>query len=117
MLLVVVGAACVLFYVRDPADGGPFPSCPFRAVTGHDCPLCGTGRALHQLLHGDVVAAFGLNPLALIAVGLGALWLTLPAVRVRPTQRWVVAAGVVIAAFWTLRNLAWGPVAWMSSVR
>jgi Protein of unknown function (DUF2752) len=97
--------------------------CPFRALTGWDCPLCGGTRMGAALLHGDVQAAFLFNPLALIGlliVGvLGALWavegaggpaLRLPPPiadrlrRVRPYQ-WLVA-GVVVAVIYTIaRNL------------
>src|SRR5438477_6152583 len=67
---IIAGAAalagCALLYVRNPADGAPFPPCPFRAVTGLDCPFCGTGRALHQLFHAHVRQAFGLNPLMML---------------------------------------------------
>jgi hypothetical protein len=52
--------------------------CPFRAITGWDCPLCGGTRMGSALLHGDVPAAFSSNPLALLGllvVGLlGFLW-------------------------------------------
>ncbi len=97
--------------------------CPFRAVTGWDCPLCGGTRMGAALLDGDLLAAFGHNPLALIGlliVGLlGVLWaveaLGGPAVRlprrlaerlrrVRPAQ-WLVV-GLLIAVSYTLaRNL------------
>jgi hypothetical protein len=117
MLVVVAGCACVLLYVRDPAEGGPFPACPFRILTGSDCPICGTGRALHQLAHGHVATAFGLNPLALIALGLAALWLAVPTARIRLTRWNVALASIVIVAFWIARNLPWEPLAWMSSVR
>ena len=52
--------------------------CPFRAITGWECPLCGGTRMGSALLHGDVQAAFLLNPLALIGLIvlglLGVLW-------------------------------------------
>ena len=52
--------------------------CPFRAVTGWDCPLCGGTRMGSALLHGDVAAAFAFNPVALVAIALlgvvGVLW-------------------------------------------
>ena len=41
-------------------------TCPFRAVTGWDCPLCGGTRMGAALLHGDLVVAVLANPLALI---------------------------------------------------
>src|SRR4030095_11809237 len=39
--------------------------CPFRAITGWECPLCGGTRMGDALLHGDLGAAFEFNPLAL----------------------------------------------------
>jgi hypothetical protein len=52
--------------------------CPFRALTGWDCPLCGGTRMGEALLHGDVQAAFGFNPFALVGLLtlglLGVLW-------------------------------------------
>src|SRR5258705_3896267 len=59
---LVAGAAAYLFWF-EPGRSGFFPSCPLRALTGFACPGCGTTRALHQLLHGNLLAAFELNPL------------------------------------------------------
>ena len=97
--------------------------CPFRLLTGWDCPLCGGTRMGEALLHGDVQAAFGFNPLALVSLAilgvLGVLW-TVEAVggpasrlprplservrRVRPMQ-WLVI-GLLAAVIYTItRNL------------
>ena len=97
--------------------------CPFRLLTGWDCPLCGGTRMGEALLHGDVQAAFGFNPLALIGLVilgvLGVFW-TVEAVggpafrlprpfserlsRVRPMQ-WLVI-GLLAAGIYTVaRNL------------
>ena len=97
--------------------------CPFRALTGWDCPLCGGTRMGAALLHGDVSAAFMLNPLALIGLVimgvLGLLWAVEavggPAVRLpRPLAErlrrvrlthWLVL-GLAVAVIYTLaRNL------------
>ena len=48
--------------VVDPTDGPPI--CPFKAVTGLDCPGCGGTRAAHQLFTGHLGAAADLNVLA-----------------------------------------------------
>jgi hypothetical protein len=97
--------------------------CPFRALTGWDCPLCGGTRMGGALLHGDVVAAFGYNPLALLGLVilgvLGTLWtveaaggpaLRLPRPiaerlrRVSPIE-WL-AVGLLVALLYTIaRNL------------
>jgi hypothetical protein len=99
-----------------------FP-CPFRALTGWECPFCGGTRLGAALLHGDVVAAFAFNPLVFLSLVLGvivgALWIleALGGPRVRPPARWQRAArrvgptrwwivgGVVAVAYILLRNL------------
>ena len=75
--------------------------CPFRAITGWDCPLCGGTRMGSALLHGDVQAAFLYNPLALIGLLvlglLGVLWAVEaaggPAIRLPRSLADVVTAG------------------------
>ena len=98
-------------------------SCPFRAVTGWECPLCGGTRMGSALLHGEVGAAVGFNPLALLLVGvlgvLGVLWgveaLGGPAVRlpaglrrqlraVSPGQ-WLLVGSIVAVCYTVARNL------------
>jgi Protein of unknown function (DUF2752) len=97
--------------------------CPFRAVTGWNCPFCGGTRMGDALLHGDIGAAFAHNPLALIGLGvlgiLGALWTVQaaggPAVRLPEAIRnrvvtvtqttWLVAGLLGMAAYTVLRNI------------
>jgi hypothetical protein len=71
-LAVLVGIAflsttAILFFF-DPSQHGFYPVCLLHATTGLQCPGCGSLRALHQLLHGNVVAAFKFNPLMVLAV-------------------------------------------------
>ncbi len=82
-----------------------FP-CPFRAVTGWECPLCGGTRLGAALLHGDVAAAFAFNPVVFVSLVLGvvvgALWVieALGGPRVRPPASWSSAARRVRPAIW-----------------
>jgi len=98
--------------------------CPFKLITGWDCPLCGGTRMGASLMHGDVSAAFHYNPLALIGLtGLGLGWLVLLAQRAGIVKRRVpvvskrsrrvlgVATLVVVLAFTVARNLPVGPLA------
>ena len=62
-------AALGVLFAVDPERRG-VPLCPFKAVTGWDCPGCGMTRGLHDLLHGDVVGALDHNLLLLVAVPL-----------------------------------------------
>lgn len=43
------------------------PGCPLRTLTGVPCPTCGSTRAGLALLHGDILGALQLNPLATLA--------------------------------------------------
>jgi Protein of unknown function (DUF2752) len=97
--------------------------CPFRALTGWDCPLCGGTRMGEALLHGDIQAAFGFNPLALVGLlilgVLGVLWTVEaaggPAVRLPRSlgerirrvsfKQWLLV-GLLVAVIYTVaRNL------------
>jgi hypothetical protein len=111
-------AAAAAVAARDPHVTGNWPACPFHAATGLWCPGCGSMRALWHLTQGDPVAAFASNPFA-VAAGLLLTWtLVLTWVRASGIEvatrydplRWRYAAtvtGVVVVAFWVLRNLEW----------
>jgi hypothetical protein len=64
-------AAAAALFVFDPAVTAWFPSCPLFALTGWLCPLCGSLRALHALLHGNVEAAVQFNALTTAGVAAG----------------------------------------------
>lgn len=58
--------ALVIFFFIDPGAYPIFPKCPFLVATGLECPGCGSQRAVHQLLHLNIVAAFHQNPLIVL---------------------------------------------------
>jgi hypothetical protein len=111
----LVAAAGVTAYVGlvDPSGGGAYPLCPSRVLLGIDCPACGGLRGTHDLLNGDIVAAFDHNlllPLWLgVYVAAFAVWLRpLVGRAMLPVRlpRWLVTSGIVVAAgFTVLRNL------------
>ena len=109
-----------LLYVRNPEEQGLYPVCPFYFLTGLHCPGCGTLRALHQLLNGNVLAALGYNPFSMLALPfigyafLSALLVTtwgkrLPSPFIQPALIWALL--VAILAFWALRNVPVFPFA------
>jgi hypothetical protein len=96
---ILIGLAAATLVAFDPATTWWLPSCPFFALTGWLCPLCGSLRAVHALLLGAPLAAFAYNPLLII--GLGA-WLV---ARERTTAFWFSRRGVVLlAGFGLFRN-------------
>ena len=52
--------------VVNPNHPGHYPLCPFKAITGWDCPGCGGLRAVHDLAHGNLAAALDQNALVVV---------------------------------------------------
>jgi hypothetical protein len=116
VLAVCAGGVCI--YVFDPKASGIYPICPFHALTGLHCPGCGTGRAMHELLHGNVWAAMHYNPLAVILlppVTYGMLSVALQFVGRKPLPNvfipafWIWTLLAVILLYWVLRNIPYYP--------
>ncbi len=119
---VVVLAGCVALAVADPARRAELsPGCPFRTLTGLDCPGCGGTRAVYALLQGDPARAVDHNVLTLLLLPVlvwgwvGWLAATLgwrrDTPQIRPRLAWMIAGSVVV--FWIARNLAW--TSWLGS--
>jgi hypothetical protein len=112
-LLGTLGTGAVfvggLAYVglRDPHRAGfLFPGCPFKLLTGWNCPACGGLRMTHDLLHGDIGAAVVDNVFLTIGLPLLAIWLL---VRWRRGLRLMqmpatVTIGVLALAWTVVRN-------------
>ncbi len=120
ILAAGVAGASVLFWV-DPLQVPIYPVCPFHQLTGLDCPGCGSTRATHALLHGQLVAALHFNALFVLSLPLFA-WLGLrfvqsgikgkPPVAIQPSWVWCYLAAW--AAFGILRNLPVQPFPWFA---
>lgn len=103
LLIVASLAALALIFVFDPATHSFYPACPLHTLTGLECPTCGALRAAHLLLHGDIRAAFALNPFLFFAVPCVAL-LALP--RKTPLPRWIPWAALAALFLWFLWRIA-----------
>jgi Protein of unknown function (DUF2752) len=72
---LLVGGLGLSALFRTTGVGVP---CPFLALTGWQCPLCGGTRMGAALLHGDLAAAYAFNPLLLFTLAvtgaLGVAW-------------------------------------------
>lgn len=67
-IALCLAAAIVVFYNVDPSQSQIVPKCPFKLLTGLDCPSCGSQRALHALLHGHVLTALRFNPFLILSL-------------------------------------------------
>lgn len=68
VLLLLAALLVVVFYFFDPLQYAFFPKCPFKLLTGYNCPGCGFQRAVHSLLHGDVIQAIKYNIFLVISM-------------------------------------------------
>ncbi len=66
--IAFVVIAAVILYLYSPLDSILFPRCIVKSLTGYECPGCGAQRAIHELLHLHVGAAFRFNPLLVISI-------------------------------------------------
>ena len=107
------GGLIVLRALTLPRNSPGLPDlCPLHRITGLWCPLCGGTRATRELMHGDLWAAMGYNPFALVlevvVMVLVARWLLAwLRGRRRPlvTGREGILLGVALAVFAVVRNL------------
>lgn len=108
--ILILGAATLLLAFRSPHEGG-YGMCPILAFTGYLCPTCGGLRTVHDLAHGDVAGAWGMNPLLTIAIPVAAVllagwwwraWRNLPARQIPSAV--VVIGAIVVVGFGILRN-------------
>lgn len=110
----LAAAGFATLFLFDPSTSAFYPPCPFHAITGLWCPGCGTTRAMHALVHGDLAAAFGFNPLMVLALpylgysaasyaipGLGGRSLT--SLLASPRFAWLALWTVLL--YWLLRNV------------
>lgn len=116
LALGAFGAVLAVLAVVDPRTAWFAPRCPFRLATGLFCPGCGTGRALHAIVHGDLAAAVRLNILAVAAIPVFlALVLRAALAPERPLPRpplWLqLLVYALLAFFLVARNLPYAPFA------
>lgn len=117
-MLTAAAAALAMLHFFDPATSGLFPPCPLRYLTGWYCPGCGSLRAIHQLLQGNLRAAWALNPLTIVLLpflAYGTISYALFELRGKHLPRlflpaiWIRALCAGIILFGIARNLPFHP--------
>ena len=111
--LIFLGAL-TLFFIYDPSEVALFPKCPFLSFTGLYCPGCGSQRAMHDLLHGDILSGFKHNLLMSVLffiLGYQFFHALISMIKKKELpnifHRTIVTNGILVfvIAFWVLRNI------------
>ncbi len=103
--------ALAVLYFGTPASETWILKCPLFQFTGLQCPLCGSQRAIHDMLHGNILSAWHYNP----ALWLLALYLLFVAfgyisrrIRLSKAYQWCVSNKGIFTVIGLL--LIWGVV-------
>lgn len=99
-----------MVYMVDPTEAVWMPKCPWHALTGLDCPSCGSTRALHHILHGELIRGLEYNPMAPVLWILAAMLIAVcafrPQLRASATVRLLAGAYIVVYIVWgVVRNI------------
>jgi hypothetical protein len=115
MRVGTIGAAALAADIAFDPQQRHVPLCPFHAVTGLWCPLCGSLRAADALAHGQLATAVRDNALLVVGVVLLGFWavdLLLRGRRGEPLRRLnrpaVIGLIAVLVVFTIVRNLPIG---------
>lgn len=110
---VVLAASLAYTGLVDPhRPGSLFPPCPFKLLTGWNCPACGGLRMMHDLLHGDIGAAVVDNVFLLVGLPLLTLWVVARRRQNRPafSPAAIVTLAVITITWTVIRNLPGFPL-------
>jgi Protein of unknown function (DUF2752) len=114
---LVTGAAgaAALAYVGivDPHNRDSlFPPCPFKLLTGWNCPACGGLRMTHDLLHANLSAAVVDNIFLLAGIPALVAWLFWRRSAGKPpvTRATIVVVIVATIAWTVVRNIPGFPL-------
>ncbi len=108
-----LGGALAYVALVDPHDtAAVYPLCPFKWLTGWNCPFCGGLRMTHDLLHGDLMASAYDNVFLLVGIPLVAIWGLLRRRRGEAALPIPAVLAITVASvLWTvLRNLPGFPL-------
>lgn len=112
-----------LYFNINPNGQSFFPKCPFHTITGFHCPGCGSQRALHDFLHGNIIEGFKHN----VLIGLGILVFLYKGLLMlrsyyypqkqsnllyHPKTAWLIL--ILVVLFWLLRNLPFEPFSFLA---
>jgi len=116
LTVVVLGGGFIYYYFNNPTNNSLFLPCPFKLISGYNCPGCGSQRAIHQLLHGNIGSAFSLNPLMVLSIplilyGLGTraynyIFETSHRVKIFYSNIFIYSYFGIAIAYWIVRNLS-----------
>jgi hypothetical protein len=123
LVSVAIIGSLLYFYVN-PSTSVLFPKCVFFSITSLHCPGCGSQRAIHELLHGNLLASAGHNLLVVASlpfVLFSGVAVTNNIFRSKKigqglfySTKFAVAVLMLIVLFFIARNIPFEPFSWLA---
>ena len=98
---IIIGGM-ILLWRFNPSSFTFYPRCPFYVLTGYKCPGCGTLRAIHHILNGNIGEAIAMNPILVVLVPLMVVLAIRPKIARNRYVGYMVV--LVIIFYWIVRN-------------
>lgn len=111
LTIFILLALGVVYYKYDPSASLIYPKCPVMSLMGYPCPGCGSQRAIHSLLHLNLLDAIRYNFLVVLFIPIVFILLFASVFRTRfpklylLTHHPIMAYGilVIVILWWVLR--------------
>ena len=118
IIVIVLLLALSLYFFIDPSTTSFFPKCPFESTTGLYCPGCGSQRAIHNIVRGNILEGIRHNFLFLLLISVlayqGILFLlnkfgSKTYQNLLHKSKITKAILALVILFWILRNIPFSP--------
>jgi hypothetical protein len=124
LILSLFGGFFLFYFLFNPSTHSFFIPCPFKWATGYLCPGCGSQRAIHLLLHGNIIGAFRFNPLMVLSLpiiiyGLGIMiWNFIFNTQLRfklfYSNTFIYIYFGIVLIYWIVRNISFHPFTFLA---
>lgn len=107
-----------LYVFWNPSKTNLFPSCPFYSVTNIYCPGCGSQRATHQILNGNIIEGirhnYMIGLLAIVLLYQAFIFITNKILNKNTANllhksKVTMSILIIVILFWILRNIPMFP--------
>ena len=110
---IVLLLLILVYYSFNPSNMAIFPKCPFLLLTGLKCPGCGSQRAIHCLLHFDIIGAIKYNfllvaflPVIIVLIYAEIMKVKKPTLYVKLHKaKYIWAIFMTTISWWIVRNI------------
>ena len=123
--IIILIALATTYYSYNPEMYTFFPECPFHKYLHLDCPGCGSQRAVHALLHGNIRKALDFNILMVASLPLLLLHFVLKVTSYVTNKDYDLKIWqkplvpklifILVLAFWIARNIPAKPFTYLAA--